>query len=319
MLAKDLLDFRAQLQESGIIFAYCGYVTEPVLTGVGDALKQKLAIEDMDTKTARSVFAVFVEQMQNIIRYSAETDGPDPASDSGAAPELRYGVMTVSRAGDKFIVKAGNLVDKADVEPLRTRLGQIRAADKGALKAMYKETLKGEPEEGSKGAGIGFIEIARRSSKPIAFDFTEVDERFAFFALEAEVERGRQVPRLKIAATERSPEVDFDFDKHCLRLRGESYPEDAAAFYGPVFEALDDYLSERRECAFEFELVYFNSSSAKAIMSLLERLDEAARKGKVTIVWYYDEEDDTMRELGEEFGEDLEHAAFHIKKRPVAQ
>jgi hypothetical protein len=39
----------------------------------------------------------------------------------------------------------------------------------------------------------------------------------------------------------------------------------------------------------------------------------------VTINWYYDEEDDTMRELGEEFGEDLEHAAFHVKKRAAAQ
>ena len=56
----------------GIIFAYSGYVTEPVLSGVGEALKQKLTIDDADTKTLRSVFAVFVEQMQNIIRYSAE-------------------------------------------------------------------------------------------------------------------------------------------------------------------------------------------------------------------------------------------------------
>jgi hypothetical protein len=127
------------------------------------------------------------------------------------------------------------------------------------------------------------------------------------------------MPRLKIAGTERSPEVDFDFDTHRLRLRGESYPEDAATFYGPVFEALDDYLSEPRDCAFEVELVYFNSSSAKAIMSLLEKLDEAGRSGKVTINWYYDEEDDTMRELGEEFGEDLKHAAFHLKKLSAAK
>ena len=37
-----------------------------------------------------------------------------------------------------------------------------------------------EPEAGSKGAGVGFIEIARRASKPIAFDFAEVDDQFAF-------------------------------------------------------------------------------------------------------------------------------------------
>jgi len=189
MLAKDLLGFRTQLSRSGIIFAYCGYVTEPVLTGVGDALKQKLIIDDMDTKTARSVFAVFVEQMQNIIRYSAEKGDPHSTSgdDNGPASELRYGIMTITREGGSFVVNAGNLIDKADVEPLRAKLEQIRSADKDALKAMYKETLKSEPEEGSKGAGVGFIEIARRSSRPIAFDFTEVDDRFAFFALEAEI------------------------------------------------------------------------------------------------------------------------------------
>ena len=52
---------------------------------------------------------------------------------------------------------------------------------------MYKETLRSGPEEGSKGASIGFIEIARRASKPIEFDFIETDDRFAFFALEAEI------------------------------------------------------------------------------------------------------------------------------------
>jgi hypothetical protein len=189
MLAKDLFLFRTQLRRSGIMFAYCGYVTEPVLTGVGDALKQKLVIEDLDTKTARSVFAVFVEQMQNIIRYSAERGGPPPASggEGGPASELRYGIMTISREGGGFVVKAGNLVEKADVERLRAKLEQIREADKDALKAMYKETLKAEPEEGSKGAGVGFIEIARRASKPIKFDFADVDDRFAFFALEAEI------------------------------------------------------------------------------------------------------------------------------------
>ncbi|MBV8653900.1 MAG: SiaB family protein kinase [Alphaproteobacteria bacterium] len=191
MLANELFGFRSQLRRSGTMFAYCGYVTEPVLSGVGDALKQRLVIEDTDTKTVRSVFAVFVEQMQNIIRYSAEKGGQQSsASDeagsmSDATSELRYGIVTIGRDADGFIVKAGNLVDKRDVAALRAKLEQIRGADRDTLKAMYKETLRAEPAAGSKGAGVGFIEIARRASKPIAFDFAEVDDRFAFFALEA--------------------------------------------------------------------------------------------------------------------------------------
>jgi hypothetical protein len=122
---------------------------------------------------------------------------------------------------------------------------------------------------------------------------------------------------LKIAATDRSPEVDFDFENNRLKLKGESYPEDVAAFYGPLFEVLDEYLAGVRDgsCLFDFELIYFNSSSAKAIMSVLEKLDKTAAAGAtVTISWYYDEEDDTMKELGEEFGEDLEHAEFHLER-----
>jgi hypothetical protein len=192
MLADELFGFRSQLRHSGIMFAYCGYITESVLSGVGDALKQRLVIEDTDTKTVRSVFAVFVEQMQNIIRYSAEKGGSTSLADEGSgavrdARELRYGIVTIGREADSFVVKAGNFVDKDDVERLRTKLEQIRAADKDTLKAMYKETLKAGAAPGSKGAGVGFIEMARRASKPIEFDFAEVDDQFAFFALEAAI------------------------------------------------------------------------------------------------------------------------------------
>jgi hypothetical protein len=58
---------------------------------------------------------------------------------------------------------------------------------KDELKVHYKEQLRAEPEEGSKGAGLGFMEIARRASKPIEFDFTEVDADHSFFALKATI------------------------------------------------------------------------------------------------------------------------------------
>ncbi|MEO0820105.1 MAG: DUF1987 domain-containing protein [Pseudomonadota bacterium] len=123
--------------------------------------------------------------------------------------------------------------------------------------------------------------------------------------------------KLEIKGTDRTPEVTFDFAANHLKISGESYPEDVTAFYSPVMDALDTYLAGVGDgpCRFEFSLIYFNSSSAKAIMTLMEKLDEAAEDGaSIDVYWYYDEEDDTMEELGEEFGEDLEHAQFHLEK-----
>jgi hypothetical protein len=189
MLAGQLMDLRAMLHGQGVIFAYSGYVTEPVLSGVGEALKQKLTIDDADTKTLRSVFAVFVEQMQNIIRYSAEKAQPTlpEAHDEAALKEIRYGILTIGREGDDYVVCAGNLVERADVARLRARLEKLRGMSKDELKALYKEQLRAEPEAGSKGAGLGFMEIARRATKPIEFDFTEVDSGYSFFALKATI------------------------------------------------------------------------------------------------------------------------------------
>jgi hypothetical protein len=168
MLAGQLMDLRSMLHRQGVIFAYSGY--------------------DADTKTLRSVFAIFVEQMQNIIRYSAEMQhAPPPASDARALKEIRYGILTIGKEGPDYIVCAGNLVRVADVDRLRERLERLKGMSKEQLKALYKEQLRADPEEGSKGAGLGFMEIARRATKPIEFDFAEVDADHSFFALKATI------------------------------------------------------------------------------------------------------------------------------------
>ncbi len=121
---------------------------------------------------------------------------------------------------------------------------------------------------------------------------------------------------IKINRTERSPEIDFNFQGNVFAMRGESYPEDVPSFFGPHIAALENYLDGLTDEAieFNFEMIYFNSTSAKVLMKLFDLLDATAEKGvAVTINWYYDPDDDNMQELGEEFGEDLEAAAFHIK------
>jgi len=123
--------------------------------------------------------------------------------------------------------------------------------------------------------------------------------------------------KLYIPASSRTPMIDFDFGKNHLKISGESYPEDVTEFYNPLFSALDAYLAELgpgKSCRFDFELIYINSSSAKAVMMLMDKLDVAAsNSANVDIYWFYDAEDDTMQELGEEFGEDLENAKFHLE------
>lgn len=181
MLARDYFGFYGELAEKGIIFSFTGYVSEGILFSLGEALKQKMAIEETDANITKRVFSVFVEQVQNIIRYSADR----VSGDLGRRVELSSGMITVGAEAGRFFVVCANVVSRDDVPRLRQRLEQLAGMDRQAIKAFYKEKLKAPPEEDSKGATLGLIEIARRASEPIQFDFCDIDADKAFFCLKA--------------------------------------------------------------------------------------------------------------------------------------
>lgn len=119
---------------------------------------------------------------------------------------------------------------------------------------------------------------------------------------------------LYIEATATSPEIDFRFDQHLLSMKGESYPENAAAFYTPIVERLRQFLASQHDATIttHIALAYFNSSSTKMLFSIFDALDQAAQAGnRIDVNWYHDEEDETIFEFGEELKADFTSITFN--------
>ena len=120
--------------------------------------------------------------------------------------------------------------------------------------------------------------------------------------------------RLVIAQTDSTLGVDFDPERRCLLLRGESYPENAAKFFAPVLQWLETWLpglAPGAEVAADLDIVYFNSSSSKVLMNLFDLFEETARRGvRLSVLWRYHEDNEIAQECGEEFGQELQAAAF---------
>lgn len=120
---------------------------------------------------------------------------------------------------------------------------------------------------------------------------------------------------LFIAASPSSPEVDFRFDERRLSLKGESYPENAAQFWGDIIAVLREFLQQDTVAApltMNVALAYFNSSSTKMLFALFGTLNEKAKSGAdIVLNWYHDEDDDTIFEFGQELCEDFPDLSFH--------
>ena len=123
---------------------------------------------------------------------------------------------------------------------------------------------------------------------------------------------------LVIQGTKYTPEVVFDAGRSILEITGYSYPENAAAFYGPVMEWLHAYLEQggQEPIGVSMELIYFNSSSSKILLDLFDLLDDYAEKRlPISVRWIYDAENESAYECGQEFEEDIEHLKFELKKK----
>ncbi|MFH1138327.1 MAG: SiaB family protein kinase [Pseudomonadota bacterium] len=179
MLAREYFEFKSGLNDRGIIFSFTGYISEKILYALGEAIRSKMALEEAGPNLTKRVFSVFVEQVQNIIRYSEDRI----TGEDGRVATLSSGVITVGRERDRFFVVCGNVVSVRSMQRLKERLAHLNGLDKTQLKAYYREKLKEPPEQDSQGASLGLIEIARRSSEPVEADFHDIDPDQAFFCL----------------------------------------------------------------------------------------------------------------------------------------
>lgn len=113
---------------------------------------------------------------------------------------------------------------------------------------------------------------------------------------------------IKIEGQEDTPKIVFDPSNDIFEISGRSLPEDAAMFYEPIIEWLQNYAKEPNELTeMHVKLNYFNTASSKLILDILMILEEMVEDDKKCIVkWFYDEEDEDMEEAGEEYSELIE-------------
>ena len=162
-------DFHKLLEQRRTFFCYSGLLSEDVLSTFSGIVREQMSEMEDDTEITKRVFGIFVEQAQNVIRYSK-----DRIAEGGT------GTVAISRAEDGFLIEAINPMDHENAEGLQKNLNELKAMDSKELRKAYKQRLREGPPEGSKGAGLGFIEMARKADR-FEFDFVGSTELLFVF------------------------------------------------------------------------------------------------------------------------------------------
>lgn len=183
----DLLNYRKLIIENNIIFSFEGKMSQKALIALVEALKEKLMgqehLPDAMQYTIRKIYAIFVELAQNIQNHSSEKVLLDQQ-------EVGSGIIVIREDENCYTIISGNNMLEADAEKLKGYSNIINHLSGDDLKKMYKEKLRTARKEGVKGAGIGLIEIIRKSRNPLKLEIHEAGEQTMFVILSAELAKG---------------------------------------------------------------------------------------------------------------------------------
>lgn len=107
--------------------------------------------------------------------------------------------------------------------------------------------------------------------------------------------------KLILASSPKTPEVVFDAASGVFLLKGRSIPENSIEFYQPLNEWVERYTENPgSKTRIEIRLEYFNTSSSKCLLILFKKL-EKLNGTDVSVNWYFEEDDEDMKEAGEDY------------------
>lgn len=105
-----------------------------------------------------------------------------------------------------------------------------------------------------------------------------------------------------------TPSVNLNPTTGVCEFKGRSTPENSVEYYEPIYKWLDAYVqSPNSITVVNLQFEYFNTSSSKCILDVLKKFVKLHNAGKeVKINWYYEDEDEDMKEAGEDYSDILE-------------
>jgi hypothetical protein len=154
-------------QQRNLIFYHKGYFSHNIVAAMSEVVKLQLEVAGVSATTRRKLFSSFIELSQNIVHYSSDllVDGEERCG------SIREGMVCIVADGERHLMLCVNPIATAAVKDLRETLEPLRNMSLDEIKQAYKVSLRAETPAQSKGAGLGFLTMARDASEPLEFTF----------------------------------------------------------------------------------------------------------------------------------------------------
>ncbi len=183
-------DFYLKMKKNKINLAYEGEITHQITKAFTSLTENNMIRDEDHNSVQKKVFHVMVECLQNISKHADSRYNLISSKDG-------RGIFMVSKGESEYNVTTGNVVTNDKVKVLSEILESINKLDKPGLKKLYKQQIREGRLSEKGGAGLGFIDIARKTGQKLIYSFLKIDDKKSFFVLTSTISRLKENKKQK--------------------------------------------------------------------------------------------------------------------------
>ena len=177
---KFVQDFHKTMVEYNLQLVYEGEVNQTITKAFASLAEKNMDDNNEDVKTKKRVYHVMVESLQNICKHADDMNTGKPVRPG-------HGIFIVGKNNNGYVITTGNVIANERVEKIRSMLERINQLSEEEIKEVYKKQMRESRLSDKGGAGLGFIDMVKKTGNKLEFHFEKLNDLTTFFILKSHV------------------------------------------------------------------------------------------------------------------------------------
>lgn len=168
------------LKQDDLIFSYSGAISDSITHKIIELTQSNIDSAGNFVKFKNKISFLMAECYQNVARHSKHSVSEENITDI-------HGAFYVRSIGNSFHIASANAISIDFVASIKEKLDKVNSLNSEELRLLQKQVLAQGKLSDRGGAGLGIIEMARRTGQKITYEFEPIDNDLALFFLQLNI------------------------------------------------------------------------------------------------------------------------------------
>ncbi|HEX2968274.1 MAG TPA: SiaB family protein kinase [Bacteroidales bacterium] len=169
---------RDKMMNEHLMFVYRGVVTSENSVPLLMLLEKEMENSEFGFVGRKRLFMFVLESLQNVSRHNRNS------------AHANMSMVVYSKTPGGYTVTTGNVLQNSGINDLKKRLEEINNLENKEIRNVYRQMLSSAEFSTKGGAGLGLIEMAKKTGNKLDYDFVPLDDEHSYFVLSKTVDSG---------------------------------------------------------------------------------------------------------------------------------